>query len=110
MQTAVISVSPDDPLLVVQRLFFEEEIHGAPVVDRGGRVLGMISSTDVLRAVAEEHEAARDLPAYFRDFVELSGRDWALAPQDFEARLSECVASEFMTRGVICVAPDTPVP
>ena len=32
MQTQVVTVAPTDPLSSVQRLFFEEEIHGAPVV------------------------------------------------------------------------------
>ena len=53
MQSQVVSVSPDDPLPSVQRLFFEEEIHGAPVVDDQGRVVGLISTIDLLHAAAE---------------------------------------------------------
>ena len=44
MQSYVVTVSPDDPLVNVQRLFFEEEISGAPVVDNGSRLVGVITS------------------------------------------------------------------
>ena len=44
MQTQVLTLSPDDPLHVAQRLFYEEGIHGAPVVDDSGRLLGMHDS------------------------------------------------------------------
>ena len=46
MQTHLITVSPSDPLDAVRRLFYEEEIHGAPVVDEDGRVQGMITSME----------------------------------------------------------------
>ena len=57
MQTQVITVSPVDPLHMVQRLFFEEEIHGAPVVDEEGRVRGMITIMDLIRAATEANES-----------------------------------------------------
>ena len=58
MQTYLISVNPETPLLEVHRLFVDEEINGAPVVDETGRLLGVISSVDLLRAVEEEHDAS----------------------------------------------------
>ena len=53
MQSQVVTVSPDAPLHSTQRLFYEEGIQGAPVVDEQGRVVGMITSTDILRAATE---------------------------------------------------------
>ena len=54
MQSQVITVSSLDPVHVVQRLFFEEEIHGAPVVDEEGRcvVTGKPSKRRVVFAKA----------------------------------------------------------
>jgi CBS domain-containing protein len=109
MQTYVVTVSPEEPLLDIHRLFVEEEIHGAPVVDEQDRVLGVISSSDLLRAVSEEHETVRATPSYLRDFLEFSGPDWSSAPEDFQDRLRERVASEAMTDGVVTVALDAPV-
>jgi CBS domain-containing protein len=107
MQTYLISVNPETPLLEVHRLFVDEEINGAPVVDETGRLLGVISSVDLLRAVEEEHDAASSESSYFRDFLELSGPDWQEGPDNFQARLGERTVSDAMTRGGITVAPDT---
>jgi len=110
MQTDVITVSPDEPLLGVQRLFVEEEIGGAPVVDDAGRVVGMIASVDVLRAVSEEHDSARMDSTYFRELLEFSGPDWIAGSEDFQDRLREMTASDAMTDGVVTVDVDAPVP
>ncbi len=110
MEKDVIGISPDDPLLVVHRLFVEEEIHGAPVVADDGQVLGVVTSMDLLRGVAEEHDTARAEPDYSRDLLEFSGPDWSSMPEDFQDRLNECVASDVMTEGVVAVHPDASIP
>lgn len=109
MQTHVISVELDLPLLDVHRLFVEEEINGAPVVDDTGRLLGVITSLDLLRAVEEEHESGSAYPRYFRDDLEFSGPDWTNAPEDFQDRLSELTVRDAMTTGAVTVSPDTPI-
>jgi CBS domain-containing protein len=109
MESSVITVSPDLPLLDVHRLFAESEIHGAPVVGDDGGLLGVVSSADLLRAVAEEHGAGRIDSHYLREFVEFSGPDWASVPADFQDRLREVRVSDVMTTEVVSVSPDTDV-
>jgi CBS domain-containing protein len=109
MQTHLVTVAAELPLIEVHRLFVEEEITGAPVVDETGRLLGVISSTDLLRAVEEEHGSARSEPRYFREWLEFSGPDWAGAPSDFQDRLASLTVEDAMTRGGITAAPDTPI-
>lgn len=109
MQSHVVSVSPHDPLSNVQRLFFEEEINGAPVIDDDTRVLGVITSRDLLRAAAEEHDSTRGDPGYFRELLEISGPDFMDAPDGFLERLSERTVSEFMTTSLVTVPPDASV-
>ncbi len=106
MQTQVVAVAPEDPLVSVRQLFLEEDIHAAPVVDDEQRVLGLISATDLLRAANEEEQTAREGASYFRDDVELTA--WSLADlsEHFEARLGEHTVAEFMTAGVVSVPPD----
>ena len=99
MQTYLISVNPETPLLEVHRLF----------VDETGRLLGVISSVDLLRAVEEEHDAASAGSNYLRDFLEFSGPDWQEGSDDFQNRLGERTVSDAMTRGGITVAPETPI-
>ena len=107
MQTHLVTVEPELPLVDVHRLFVEEEITGAPVVDETGRLLGVISSTDLLRAVDEEHGSASSETHYFRESLEFSGPDWARAPSDFQDRLAALTVEDAMTRGGITVAPET---
>ena len=109
MQTQVVTVSPDAPLHSTQRLFYEEGIHGAPVVDEQGRVVGMITSTDILRAAAEAAESAPSGSNYFRDDVDSSDGLFQLDPDDFQERLQDVTVADFMTEGVVHVSPNTPI-
>lgn len=109
MQTGIVSVGPDTPLIDVHRLLTEEEISGAPVVDDDGALLGVITATDLMRAVAEEHEVARADTNYFRDLLPYSSPDWTSAPEDFQDRLSELTAGDAMTRGALTVPPEASV-
>ena len=106
METRVISVSPSTPLIDVQRLFVEEEIHGAPVVGEDGTVVGVITSMDLLRAVEEEHDSALVQTNYFRDLLEYSGPDWTAFSEDFQDRLAELRVEDAMTRQVLTVPPE----
>jgi len=109
MQTGLVTVEPDAPLSVVQRVFVEEEIHGAPVVDSEGRVLGVITSTDLLRAAGESEELRPSEPAYFRGDLDLHGFDWDRAPIDLRERLADTVAGDVMTTEIVSVPPDATV-
>lgn len=109
METELLSVAPETPLIDVQRLFFEEEIHGAPVVDEKGALVGIITSGDLLRAVAEEHDAGAAQTEYLRDMVEFSAPDWVNRTGDFQDRLETLQAVDYMTADPMTVPPGTPV-
>jgi CBS domain-containing protein len=109
MQTHVVSVSPQDPLSSVHRLFFEEDINGAPVVDDQEFVVGVISSSDLLRAAADEHDSARGDPGYFRELLEFSGPDWENAPEGYLDRLRERTVEDYMTEDAVSVPPDASI-
>ena len=53
MQTDVHSVHPDDTLADVVEALADAHITGVPVVDPHGKILGVVSTTDVLEAQAE---------------------------------------------------------
>jgi CBS domain-containing protein len=109
MQTSLITVTPDTPLINVHRLFTDDEISGAPVVEDDGRLVGVISAVDLIRATQTEHESGAAGPTYFRDFIPYSGPDWTAWPEDFQDRLRELRVEDAMTEGAISVAPDAPV-
>jgi CBS domain-containing protein len=110
MESHVVRVSPLDPLSVVHRLFFEEDINGAPVVDEEDRVVGVITSKDLLRAASDEHDTARGDPGYFRELLEFSGPDWDNAPEGYLDRLRERAVEDYMTEEAVAVAPDAAIP
>jgi CBS domain-containing protein len=109
MQTRVVTVSPDAPLRAVQSVFVEEGIHGAPVVDEQGTVVGIVSSTDLLRAASEDVDTSPAEPVYFRYDLDLHGFDWDRAPADLRERLPDSLVADIMTTEILAVAPETPV-
>ena len=54
MQTGVQSVAPDAPVNDAALTIADAHVSGLPVVDRAGRLVGVISTTDIL---ASEEEA-----------------------------------------------------
>jgi CBS domain-containing protein len=55
MATEPVVVHPDDPLRDAARLMDDRHVHGLPVVDHDGRLVGVVSQTDLLRARATEY-------------------------------------------------------
>src|SRR5262245_28851042 len=55
MTRDAIIVRADQPLAYAARLLEQHRIHGLPVVDDGGALVGVISATDMLRARTTEH-------------------------------------------------------
>jgi CBS domain-containing protein len=107
MERSVVVLSPETSLLDAHRVFVEEEIHGAPVVDDEGRVVGVVSSTDLLRAVSEEHESAGFASnPVFRETREFGPSIWTV-PEDFQDRLTNRTVGEVMTDGAFTVEETT---
>jgi CBS domain-containing protein len=60
----VISVHPDTSLRTATELMLEHGISGLPVVDEAGRLVGMLSKTDLVRhRLDEDSEASVSLPS-----------------------------------------------
>jgi acetoin utilization protein AcuB len=57
MSTGVISAGPEDELMTAAGRMAEERIGSLPVVD-GGRVVGIITETDVLRQICQVDAAS----------------------------------------------------
>ena len=110
MEKRVLSVDPEASLLEVHRLFAEEEISGAPVVDDVGRLVGVVTASDLIRAVEEESVSARVDSHYFRDLLPYSAPDWDAGPEDFQDRLARLRVSDAMTPEVVTIPASTPAP
>jgi CBS domain-containing protein len=57
---AVVTIGPDATLAVAAALLAERRIGAAVVTDGGGRILGILSERDIVRAVGQQGAAALD--------------------------------------------------
>lgn len=56
MQPQVVAVVPEMTVRELAQTLLDETVHGAPVVSSTGKILGVVSMTDVVRLAAEEAE------------------------------------------------------
>ncbi len=101
MNTQVITARPDMTCDEVQQLLTINKISGAPVVDREGRLVGVISVSDIL---------ASGLNPGWSNSVEQALLDRMLAQEGFHLEsIAEGFVSDFMTRDVVRAFPETSV-
>jgi CBS domain-containing protein len=87
METDPVTVSPEDDVETVVRLLRQHELPGVPVVNDGGRCVGIVTEADLV--IADE-EGDLHLPHY----IELFGGVVFLEPlRRFEERLRKSAAS-----------------
>src|SRR5258708_27567398 len=102
MTRRVIAVNPEAPVREAARVFAENHISGAPVVDDEGRLLGMITEGDLIHRTETGTQARRR--SWWLEFFS-STRDLAATYIKENAQLVQDV----MTAKVICVKETTPV-
>jgi CBS domain-containing protein len=106
METDVPTVAPDDTVESVLRTLREHELPGVPVVNSGGRCVGIITEADL---VLSGENADLHLPHYF----ELFGGLVFLEPlRHFEERLRKATAAlakDLMTEDPVTIAPSATV-
>lgn len=60
MSQPVKTLKDFDPLEKAVQLFINEGLHAIPVVDKGGHLVGIISTVDMIRYLSEELKLKRD--------------------------------------------------
>ena len=68
MQTDLVTIGPSDSLKEAMEFLMDSHVSGLPVVESGGRCLGVLSVTDILGLEFEQAESATDIEqvgAYF---------------------------------------------
>lgn len=118
METDVVTVRPDLPIKNVIEVLEENGITGAPVVDSEENVVGVVSSTDVMRLAAREEEesGARAAGAETDDesdyfYTGGAGRFLPALPAGLpKTRIGTKPVREIMTRATFSVRPDASLP
>lgn len=102
MVTNVITVHPDASVKEIAEILLANRISALPVVDKGGSLVGIVSEADLIHRA----EVGTERPSsWWLEF--LAGKE-ALA-QDF-IKSHARRAADVMTRRVITVTADTPLP
>ncbi len=65
MHKDVVTVTPYMTLKELARVLCDNRISGTPVVDRHGKVIGVVSQTDLVRA--EREHSSGEIPFYHRE-------------------------------------------
>ncbi len=106
MNPDVITVRPDMMPEDLVEVFTANKISGAPVVDREGMLIGVISLYDILTNTGMNM-------LYSPDYFEEARIDHMLAQEGLHldpATLGEGFVSDYMTHNVYTALPDTPLP
>ena len=89
MSRPVISVSPDAPINDVLAMFKKEHIRRAPVINKNGKLVGIVSEGDLLNAAPS---SATTLSVWEMNYL-----------------ISKVKIKDVMTKKVTCVNKDTPI-
>ena len=122
MHDEVITVTPDASVREIAQTLVRESIGGVPVVDGDGRVLGVVSASDIVRTAARDPEVELDFGAV-PGAVDTDPEDdeptaGFYAPEEILEwiqpvlqgdRLDEIDAAGIMTPATFFVRPDLPI-
>lgn len=67
MDRDVVSVSPRARMPELERRLLEARVSGCPVVDDDGRLVGVVTRSDVIRRLCVEHSRAEAVSDYYFD-------------------------------------------
>lgn len=110
MQTEVVSVPPDRPLAELEELLLKHRIHGAPVVE-DGRLVGIVSRSDVIRQLKLEEERVASSSYYFESYESFDvygsrDEDPTRVLEAAASRVAKLRVRDVMIDDLITVAPD----
>ncbi len=104
MTTNVYTVTPDTSVEELGRLLIEKGVSGAPVVDAGQALVGIVTEDDLIRQNERFHIPT--LLRIFDAFIPLQG---SASIEAEIRRMSASKVSEICTKNVITVDPETTV-
>lgn len=106
----VVTVSPDLPLDALQDLLLAERIGGVPVLERG-RLVGMVSRSDIVRALSLERSLAGVVADSLvgAEFAPGEDQGTGVVPDSVRERLRAHRVRDVMITDILSVSPDAPV-
>ncbi len=106
MTKDVATIRDNVPVRKMIQIIRKTSFGGLPVVNKAGKVVGLVSQNDILRALAWALDSEK-LTAVFRKGKGKASAKALKPKMDLEALLEKPV-KELMTSGVVSCAPETP--
>ena len=104
MTKDVITVTPDMEVVAAAKILMDNHINGAPVVDEGGNVVGILCRDDLI-----SQQKKLPLPSFF---IVLDGIIPLSSSRHIEKEMEKIAATTVehaMTPEPVTVSPDTPI-
>jgi len=111
MQTDVHTVEPGMSLADLERRFLSARVTGFPVVEKG-RLVGLVSRSDVVRQLEVEQTQAEVVSDYYRDMGIVRDEpdpDLRAIADRVGQRLEGLKVADVMVHDLITVSPDAPL-
>jgi CBS domain-containing protein len=102
MTRKVVTASADTPFKELVRLLHQHRVSGLPVVDEGGRLVGIVTEADLLGVEAEQGDEPRRRAHSLLEWLADPGRLAAV-----RARAEDLRARDVMVGEVVTVTPAT---
>lgn len=102
MTREVLALAPDTSLSTAARLFATRHITGAPVIDPSGRVLGVVTQTDLV----DPDRGRSDHPGHSVYYRISDGHTFAQGEALVDA---DGVVSDVMSPSVLAIGPKAPI-
>lgn len=96
MTRAVVSIDPDATILQAARLMLQHHISGLPVIDKDGRLVGVLSEGDFLR---RQETATQQRRSRWLEFLMGPGRIAAEYTHSHGQKVSEVMTADVQTCG-----------
>ncbi len=105
MTTAVYSVTPETDLGALAKLFAEKQVSGFPVVDGTGRVVGVVTESDLIHRDQRLH-----IPTTVTLFDAILVLGSTKKLEEEMRRIAATTVGEIMARDPVTIGPDAPLP
>jgi CBS domain-containing protein len=111
MRKQVKTIGPDKTLPQLERELLRWRIGAMPVVERGGKLVGIVSRSDVVRKLCLERSLGEAMADAYRDQADAPAldREQAALGGAIGQRMERARVRDVMIQDVITVTPDVPV-